>query len=64
MTSGLYYKNFMIAIYDHNGNTIVIYSRNDSDQYYKTMSLADLSLARGVNYDLKVCYKLKHTLQL
>ncbi len=27
---GLYYKSFMIIIYDHNDSTIVIYDHNDS----------------------------------
>ncbi len=40
LTTGLYYKSFMIIIYDHNDNTIVIYEHNDSGLYYKTMILA------------------------
>ncbi len=51
--SGLYYKSFRIVIYDHNG----------SIQYYETMILANRALARSVNYDHKVRWKLKHTLQ-
>jgi hypothetical protein len=49
--SGLYYKSF----------TIIIYNRNDNDLYYKTMIVANLSLARSVNYDCKVRCKLKRT---
>jgi hypothetical protein len=57
-TSGLYYKSF----------TIVIYDRNDNGLYYKTMIVANLTmivanlaLAKSVNYDHKVCCKLKRT---
>jgi hypothetical protein len=57
-SSGLYYKNFTIVIYDHNGNGL----------YYKTMIVANLTtivanlaLSRSVNYDHKVCCKLKLT---
>jgi hypothetical protein len=32
-TCGLYYKSFMIVIYDHNDSTIVIYDCNDSGLY-------------------------------
>ncbi len=49
--SGLYYKSF----------TIVIYDRNDNGLYYKTTIVANLALARSVNYDRKVCCKLKRT---
>jgi hypothetical protein len=42
-TCGLYYKSFMIVIYDRNDSTIVIYDHNDSGQYYKT-----------INYDPRV----------
>ncbi len=42
-TSGLYYKSFRILIYDRNESTMVIYNRNDSGQYYKT-----------INYDPRV----------
>jgi hypothetical protein len=48
---GLYYKSF----------TFVIYDRNDNGLYYKTMIVANLALARSVNYDHKVRCKLKHT---
>jgi len=48
---------------------IVIYDRNDSGLYYKTMIVTNLALARSVNYDhmivtddRKECYKLKLTL--
>ncbi len=56
--SGLYYKSFTIIIYDHNDNCL----------YYKTtivanltMIIANLALARSINYDHKVCCKLKRT---
>ncbi len=72
MYCGLYYKSFttviyyyndsMITIYDHNHSTSVIYDCNDSGQYYKTMILANFALARSINYNCKVCSKLKHTL--
>jgi len=62
-TSGLYYNSFAIVIYDRNDTIIIIYNYNDSGQYYKTVSLANLSLKRSINYDYKVCCKLKHTLQ-
>jgi hypothetical protein len=52
--SGLYYKSF----------TIVIYNRNDNGLFYKTTILANLALARSVNYDRKVCCKLKHTFMI
>jgi hypothetical protein len=51
-TSGLHYKSF----------TIIIYDCNDSALYYETMILANLALARSVNYDCKVRCNLKHTL--
>ncbi len=35
---GLYYKSFMIVIYDRNDSTIIIYYLNDSGQYYKTIN--------------------------
>jgi hypothetical protein len=57
-SSGLYYKSF----------TIVIYNHNDNGLYYKTTIIANLTtivanlaLARSVNYNHKVRYKLKHT---
>ncbi len=43
----------MIVIYDHNG----------SDQYYKTMIVANVALARSINYYHQVGYKLKCALQ-
>ncbi len=55
---GLYYKSFMIVIYDHYDNGL----------YYKTTIAANLTkivanlpLARSENYDHKACCKLKHT---
>ncbi len=42
-TSGLSYKSFMIIIYD----------RNDNGLYYKTTIVANLALARSINYDHK-----------
>ncbi len=53
-TSGLYYKSFMIVIYDRNDSTIVIYDRNDIGLYYKTTNVA--------RYELKLRSKLKHKL--
>jgi hypothetical protein len=57
-SSGLYYKSF----------NIIIYNRNDNGLYYKTtiianltMIIANLALAKSVNYDHKLCCKLKHT---
>jgi hypothetical protein len=40
----------------------VIYDRNDSGQYFKTMIIANLVLARSVNDDRKVCCKLMRNL--
>ena len=58
MSSGLYYNIFTIVIYDHG-------------LYYKTMIIANLTmivanlaLARSVNYNHKVCCKLKHTFMM
>jgi hypothetical protein len=60
-SSGLYNKIFMIIIYDC----------NDNDLYYKTtivanltMIIANLALARNVNYYHKVRCKLKRTLMI
>jgi hypothetical protein len=39
-SSGLYYKSFLIVIYNHNDSMIVIYDSNDSGLYYKTMIVA------------------------
>ncbi len=50
-TSGLHYKSF----------TIIIYDRNDNGLYYKTTIVANLALARRINYDCKVRCKMKHT---
>ncbi len=41
---GLYFKSFMIVIYNCSESVIVIYNYNDSGQYYKTMILANLDL--------------------
>ncbi len=41
---------------------IVIYNHNDSGKYYKTMIVANLVLARSINYDRKVSCKLKYKL--
>jgi len=56
MTSGLYYKSFVI----------VIYNRSDSSQYYNTMIMIvsyapnlTLALASVINCDHKWCSKLK-----
>ncbi len=35
----LYYKSFMIVIYDCNDSTIVIYNRNDRGLYYKSLTI-------------------------
>jgi hypothetical protein len=58
---GLYYKIF----------TIVIYNRNDNGLYYKTTIVANLTtivanlaLARSINYDRKVRCKLKRTFMI
>jgi hypothetical protein len=40
---------------------IVIYNHNDTDLYYKTIILANLTLARSINYNRKVHFKLKGT---
>jgi hypothetical protein len=42
-SGGLYYKSFAMIIYD----------RNDNGLYYKTTIIANLALARIVNYDHK-----------
>jgi hypothetical protein len=46
---------------DYKSFTFVIYNRNDNGLYYKTMIVANLALARSVNYNHKVRCKLKHT---
>ncbi len=38
----------------NNDSQIIIYDHNDSGQYYNTMILAYLALARSVKYDSKV----------
>jgi hypothetical protein len=55
----MYYKRF----------TIVIYDCNDNGLYYKTTIIsnlttivANLALARRINYDRKVCCKLNEPL--
>jgi hypothetical protein len=53
-SSGLYYKSFMIVIYDHNDSMIIIYDHYDNGLYYKTKIVA--------RYELKLCSKLKHNL--
>ncbi len=57
----MYYKSFMIIIYD----------RNDISQYYNTMIMIEryapnltLALASVINYDHKWRSKLKSNLQL
>ncbi len=54
MTRGLYYKSF----------TIVIYNCNDNGLYYKTTIVDNLTIARSVNYNCKVCCKLKRTFMI
>ncbi len=56
ISCGLYYKSF----------TVITDDRNDSSLYYKTtlldkakLILANLALAKGVNYDCKVCSRLE-----
>ncbi len=53
-TCGLYYKCFMIIIYNCNDSMIVIYDCNDSGLYYKTMIIP--------RYKLKLRSKLKRNL--
>jgi hypothetical protein len=50
---------------------IVIYHHNDNGLYFKTtivailtMIIANLALARSINYDHKVCCKLKRTFMI
>jgi hypothetical protein len=50
--SGLHYKCF----------TIITYNCNDNGLYYITNTLANLALARSINYNHKLCCKLKCTL--
>ena len=38
-----------------------MYDLNDSGQCCKTMNLGNVALARSVNYNCKVCCKLKRT---
>ncbi len=44
--------------------TIVIYAHKDNGLYYKIMIVANLALARSVNYDRKVRCKLKRTFMI
>ncbi len=37
-TTGLYYKSIRIVIYNCNDSMIVIYDRNDSGRYFKTIN--------------------------
>jgi hypothetical protein len=46
---GLHNKNFTIVIYDCNDSMILIYDRNDSGQYYKTINYDPNP--RIINYD-------------
>ncbi len=73
--SGLYYKSFMILIYDRNDSTIVIYDHNDStiviyDRNDSTIVIYDRNDS-GLYYkttivarcELKLCSKLKCNLR-
>ncbi len=62
-TCGLYYKNFMAVINNHNETVNIIFDHNDSDQYYETMILVTLAIARSVNYYHRVRCKLERTLR-
>ncbi len=42
-TCGLYYKSFMIVIYDRNDSMIVIKDRNDSGLYYKSFTIINFA---------------------
>ncbi len=62
---GLYYKSFTIVIYDCNDSTIVIYDRNGSGKYYKTINNDHRVIiydpirakARIINYDTSIINK-------
>jgi hypothetical protein len=43
---------------------IVINDRNGNDLVYKIMILTNLALAGSINYDRKVCCKLKRTITI
>jgi hypothetical protein len=43
---------------------IIIYNCNDNALYHKTMIVANLALARSINYDRKVRCKLKRTFKI
>jgi hypothetical protein len=58
MTCGLYYKSIMIVIYNHNDNGL--YCKTTIVTNLTTI-IANLALARSVNYDHKVRCKLKRT---
>jgi hypothetical protein len=51
---GLFYKSFTIIIYNRKDSMIIIYDRNDSGQYYKTLILDNLALAKNITYDCKL----------
>ncbi len=53
-TSGLSYKSF----------TIIIYDRNVNGLYYKTTIVANLALARRVNFDRKGTLKFAACLMI
>jgi hypothetical protein len=50
--SGLYYKSFMIVIYNRNDSTIVIYDCNDSSLYYKSFTIVNLRFSLERNLGL------------
>jgi hypothetical protein len=61
VSCGPYYRSFTIVTYDHNNSSL----------YYKTLLLAkallilaNLALAKSVNYDHRVRFKIKRALQL
>jgi hypothetical protein len=43
---------------------MVIYDRNANGLYYKSTIIANLALARCVNYDHKVRFKLQRTFMI
>jgi hypothetical protein len=43
---------------------IVINNCNDNGLNYKTTIVANIALARSLNYDHKVCWKLKRTFMI
>ncbi len=56
--SDLHYKSFMTLIYDHNDNGLYYITTIVANL---TTIVANLALARSVNYDCKVSCKLKCT---